>query len=174
MRSEHAPGDLLEAVDLYRVEAGRGLEAGRQAEMGQFPTPPTVARFMASMLELREDSVRLLDAGAGVGVLTAAVVQEAAGRADGPGEVRADAYELDGALETRLRTTLDACRAEAERAGMIFAGRSLHEDFVLAGSAGLRREMFAPEPGSFDCAILNPRTGNWPAVRRNERNSRGS
>lgn len=79
MRSEQAPGDLLGAVDLYGVEAGRGLDAGRRGEMGQFPTPPAVARFMASMLELRGRSVRLLDAGAGVGVLTAAVVQEAVG-----------------------------------------------------------------------------------------------
>ena len=143
-------------MDLYSVEAGRGLDAGRRGEMGQFPTPPAVARFMASMLELRGRSVRLLDAGAGVGVLTAAVVQEAVGRAGGPGEIRADAYELDGALEVRLRTTLDACRAEADRKGMAFVGRSLREDFVRAGAAGLRGEMFAPEPGSFDCAILNP------------------
>ncbi len=143
MRSEHAPGDLLEAVDLYRVEAGRDLDASRRAEMGQFPTPPAVARFMASMLELRRLSVRLLDAGAGVGVLTAAVVQEAAGRADGPEEVRVDAYELDGALELRLRTTLDACRTGASRAGMAFVGRSLNEDFALPAFSEVRLQHYA-------------------------------
>ena len=65
MRSEYTPGDLLKAVDLYRFEVGRDPGADRRAEMGQFSTPPEVARFMASMLGFRGRSVRLLDAGAG-------------------------------------------------------------------------------------------------------------
>jgi len=156
MRSRHAPRDLLEVVDFYRLEAGREQNGGRREEMGQFPTPPAVARFMASMLELRGRSVRLLDAGAGVGTLTAAVVQETIEREGDPREIDAVAYELDGSLELRLRTTLETCRAGSDRTGVKFVGRSLKEDFVHAGVAGLRGQMFAPEPGGFDCAILNP------------------
>lgn len=156
MRSEYTPGDLLKAVDLYRFEVGRDPGADRRAEMGQFSTPPEVARFMASMLGFRGRSVRLLDAGAGVGVLTAAVVQEAVARTERPEDVHAVAYELDGALETRLQATLDACRGKAGQSGMKFSSQSLKEDFISAGAAGLRGEMFAPEPESFDCAILNP------------------
>jgi adenine-specific DNA-methyltransferase len=157
-----ARGGLLDLVDLYRVEAGREVNGDQREEMGQFPTPVPVARFMASMLELRQRSVRVLDPGAGVGVLTAAVAQEAMDRAssEGPRALRSVAYELDEALEARLRTTLNACRAECERVGVSFVGRSVNGDFVRAGAAALRGEMFAPGSqdalGEFDCAILNP------------------
>lgn len=162
MKSGHAPKDLLGVVDFFRLEAGALVsDDERKGEMGQFTTPPSVARFMASMLQLGESSVRLLDAGAGVGILTAAVAQEVLDRNPrGPQTVHAVAYEVDEALERRLRTTLDTCHAGCEEAGVGFLGRSHKEDFVHAGVAGLRGEMFAPvfapEPASFDCVILNP------------------
>ena len=42
--------------------------------MGQFMTPAPVARFMASLFRSRRLSLRVLDAGAGVGSLSAAIV----------------------------------------------------------------------------------------------------
>jgi adenine-specific DNA-methyltransferase len=53
---------------------------------------------MASMSSLSRDKVRLLDAGAGVGALTAAWVSEICSRAVRPKEVVLTAYELDEEL----------------------------------------------------------------------------
>ena len=53
-------------ADLLRLDANRKLDGQRRAEMGQFLTPAGVG-FMASLTEMRSTSVRILDAGAGVG-----------------------------------------------------------------------------------------------------------
>ncbi|MBL1130482.1 MAG: hypothetical protein D8M54_18535 [Chloroflexi bacterium] len=45
-----------------------------RADAGQFFTPPPVVRLMASFFETLPADIHLLDAGAGVGVLTAAFV----------------------------------------------------------------------------------------------------
>jgi len=47
----------------------------RRHELGQFLTPPPVADFMASLFEARWQELNLLDAGAGDGALSAALVR---------------------------------------------------------------------------------------------------
>jgi hypothetical protein len=46
----------------------------KQHELGQFLTPNPVAEFMASLFEIHRREVHLLDAGAGAGALSAALV----------------------------------------------------------------------------------------------------
>ena len=41
--------DLVEQTEFYRADAGRLLNPDERAELGQFLTPPAVARFMASL-----------------------------------------------------------------------------------------------------------------------------
>jgi len=152
-------GVALVAVETNLLEANGALEPERRAEMGQYLTPLPVARFMASLLRLGTSSVRVLDAGAGVGTLTAAVAQEVIGRQAAPHEIRAVTYELDASLEPRLRNVLDACRQACEGNGMTFDGEAFEEDFLRVGVAALGGDMFVPGvplPEGFDCAILNP------------------
>jgi adenine-specific DNA-methyltransferase len=67
---------LLDSVDFYRLDANRKIDAERRSDLGQFMTPPATARLMASMFEAKHKSITLLDAGAGVGSLTAAFIDE--------------------------------------------------------------------------------------------------
>lgn len=86
---------LVEGVNYFRLDASRRLDAKQRGELGQFFTPPSVARFMASMFETRSPSVRLLDAGAGVGSLSTAFVAEALGWKKSPEKISVTAYEID-------------------------------------------------------------------------------
>jgi hypothetical protein len=74
-----AADELLERIELSRLDATRRLDPEGRSEMGQYLTPLVVARFMASMLTPRADRVEILDAGAGVGSLAAAAVEAACG-----------------------------------------------------------------------------------------------
>jgi len=148
---------LLEGVDLIRLDATRRLDESRRMEMGQFLTPAPVARFMASMFTTLGSVIRLLDAGAGVGSLSAAFIAEMCRSKRRPTELLVTAYEVDPVLLEYLRDTFKACRAECERAGIKFVGTIRQEDFIRAGVLSLRGDLFSPyREERFTCAILNP------------------
>jgi adenine-specific DNA-methyltransferase len=60
------------ALDRLRLEANLQMDPQRKADLGQFMTPESVAKFIAGLFSQRTGTIRLLDAGAGVGALTAA------------------------------------------------------------------------------------------------------
>lgn len=154
--SAEGPSPLLGQVDFFRLDASRRLDPKQRSEMGQFMTPEPVARLMASMFQLRRPTLRILDAGAGVGSLSAALVTELCGRENRPEQIDLTAYEVDESLAVYLADTLQACREECMRTGISFRSELLREDFIAAGVEMLRGGLFGPEPRRFDCAILNP------------------
>jgi adenine-specific DNA-methyltransferase len=135
-------------------EAEQALD--RQHELGQFLTPDPVADFMASLFRHHPTTIRLLDAGAGAGALTATLVRRYRRELRKPKEITVAAYELDPAVIGRLRATLSACRLECERAGIAFSATVHNSDFIEAVVPMVRTDLFAPEPPRFNAAILNP------------------
>ncbi len=150
---------LSDRVDLYRLDASRLLDAARRSQMGQFFTPSVVARFMASLFGSTGDrEVRLLDAGAGVGSLTAAFTEEMCKRPTKPSQIHVTAYELDPLLAEFLGRTLDECQHLSRDAGIPFAYTVKQEDFIRAGSRLICRGLFDQRSDrvAFTHAILNP------------------
>jgi adenine-specific DNA-methyltransferase len=150
--------DLPEQVDLLRLHASRKLERSQKAEAGQFLTPAPLARFMASLLQAQSSSLRILDAGAGVGSLFAACVADLCMRKTPPKQIHVVAYEIDAKLIAPLQETLRLCRSACEQAGIVFIGEVRQEDFLAAGVELLQDTLFASHDESmrFHCAILNP------------------
>lgn len=150
------PSDLLGRVDFFRLDAARLIARGSRLEMGQFMTPPPVARFMTSLFETGLAAIRLLDAGAGVGSLTAAFVEAMTRRRERPRELSVTAYEIDPLLADYLETTLELCAAECERVDVRFSGRIVREDFIESGVRLLEGGLLVPAKQGFDCVVLNP------------------
>lgn len=146
---------LLESVDFFRLDASRKLEPSRRSNLGQFMTPPAIAQQMASLFHASTEIVSLLDAGAGVGSLTAAFVNEVCGRDTKPKTIYATAYEIDPELAGYLAGTLRQCKRACEDAGIEFHTELVRRDFIDDGVRMLRHQMFVP-PSTFNCAILNP------------------
>jgi adenine-specific DNA-methyltransferase len=86
---------FVDDINYFRVDARRRLDAKRRAELGQLFTSPSLGRLMTPMFEARSQNVRLLDAGTGVGSLSAAFVAEALGWRKSPKEISVSAYEID-------------------------------------------------------------------------------
>lgn len=151
--AEHPPIaiDALGRADLTRLEISPGLDRARRKEFGQFLTPAEIAGFMAGMFGTLPDDVRLLDAGAGVGSLTAAFVHEACRRADRPRTIDAKAFEIDLALAVHLENVLLDCAAECAAFGIAFTFEIIRDDYILHSSEPLFKARH-----SFNCAILNP------------------
>lgn len=66
---------LTDSADITRVHYSSRLNLKQRSELGQFLTPAPVARFMAGQFHNLSGHISLLDPGAGVGALTAAVVE---------------------------------------------------------------------------------------------------
>jgi adenine-specific DNA-methyltransferase len=146
---------LLESIDFFRLDAGRKLDPKRRSDLGQFMTPPATAQLMAAMFEAKQEHITLLDAGAGVGSLTAAFVSEICGRPEKPKRIQATAYEIDPSLAEYLADTLRQCEKACQRAGIEFQSDLIRRDFIDDGVRMLRHQLFEPAR-RFNCAILNP------------------
>jgi tRNA1(Val) A37 N6-methylase TrmN6 len=99
---------LLDHAETLRRNFGPHIATKRKAYFGQFMTPSTVARFMASLFPATDlQSCRLLDPGAGFGALSAAFLDRWAG-ADGLSfqKVEVETYEIDEVVRNHLAATL--------------------------------------------------------------------
>src|SRR5260221_11986464 len=104
------PQVLIDSVDFFRLDANRKLDPDRRSDLGQFMTPPATARLMASMFEAKDRDLSLLDAGAGVGSLTAAFISEICNREKKPKSISTTAYEINSKMCDYLASTLSQCR----------------------------------------------------------------
>lgn len=150
------PTELVEQVELLRQAVNRELDPEQRSELGQFMTPASVARRMASFFEVRRPSFRLLDAGAGVGSLTAAWVAEMLSRPHRPESISVTAYEVDELLVKSLRRTMALCEDLCARYGVRFESTVHQTDFIQAGVSLVGGGLFALRHPDFDCTILNP------------------
>jgi adenine-specific DNA-methyltransferase len=123
-------------------------------EQGHFGTASAIADFMARMFsEIPQGPVRILDPGAGVGTLSAALCQRAM-QQKGHRHLLFELWENDPRLENRLRTTMEACQKALKEAGHGMDFTIQKDDFVLehAGPSLFRKETAS----SFDLVVMNP------------------
>lgn len=128
----------------------------RQAELGQFLTAKPLADFMASMFGPLPHTVRLLDAGAGAGALTEALIDRLCAKRKGVRAIEVTLYELDGAILDSLARTMRKCQHRCSTGGMRFTFTIHNADFIEEMSARLAGDLFSALPPEFDAAIVNP------------------
>lgn len=142
---------LLKALNIAPASSDLTLPKAtrsRQAQLGQFLTPATVARFMASMFDaLPQGPLALLDAGAGAGALTQAFVARWRDNAAHGGSLEVSAYELDDHIHRELEGVLrELASADGVTAKLILG------DFIQQAATMIK----AGTGDRFSHAILNP------------------
>ncbi|MBN8724348.1 MAG: Eco57I restriction-modification methylase domain-containing protein [Acidobacteria bacterium] len=149
-------GNFLDKIEIFRLDAARKLNPKRRSELGQFFTPLTIARLMASMFQQPKPLIRLLDAGAGVGTLSAAFLSQALKWGSKPKSISIAAYEIDPLLADYLNDTTKALAFVCEQQGIKFSTNVYQQDFIKAGVEFLSKGLFSTQPPTFNFAILNP------------------
>lgn len=144
---------MFDQIDTIRREVSTGLNNERRSQLGQFMTPSRIARFMASLfIEKGLEAISLLDAGAGVGSLTAAFLERVQTGWGSFRQIQATAYEIDPALIHVLKNNLSDYQSFALDFGVKFFAdvqpKDFIEDTVLRMQSGRNT--------SFDYVILNP------------------
>ena len=127
----------------------------RQGELGQFFTPRSVADFMASLFDPLPSAMRLLDAGAGTGSLTAAFISRLCKEDRRVRRIEVTLYELDTRVLDALTETMRECERLCAEAGIHFTFTIHSADFLQELSASLADNLFGSPP-MFDAAVVNP------------------
>ena len=125
--------------------------------IGRFFTAKETAALMASFLSIpKAESLRVLDPGAGTGILSAAVIEAICRRGEAK-EISLVCYENDALfipiLEKNLARLRQKCRREY---GIALSFRIREENFVLSKHDQYSLSLFAAEEETFDLVIMNP------------------
>ena len=148
-------------ADLYSKQYSTDVRKRK----GQFFTPKRVANFMAGLVNIpiHREEIRILDPGAGVGVLVASlcdVVKERLYRDKvAPTRLVIDAYENDPALLPLLEATLEECVSELNSWGYDVKFHIYGQDFVLHNAEKFTRTKgLWPNQSDlpYDVVIANP------------------
>lgn len=142
------------SVDSHRLAVSPTLKREGRKALGQFMTPAPLAAFIAQQFPELPHEIRLLDAGAGMGALTAAFVEEACNRQSPPKSIDVVAYEVDPKMVDILRLTLEGCELLCSEIGVQFSYSLVEDDYILHSAEPLLASLPV-----FNCAILNPPYG---------------
>lgn len=142
---------MLSAVEQTRLRISRSTEAKKKSQFGQFLTPERTATFMAGLFPDADGCCHLLDAGAGIGSLSAAFLERWRSGGFHFQRVELDAFEIDCTLHSHLSQTLDKYNDSND-----FVANIQGDDFIHAATESLSGSFFSQPPGFYTHAILNP------------------
>ena len=130
----------------------------RRHNAGQFFTPPIVARYMANIAGALNNDARILDPGAGIGILACAICEAAI--VYNINTLSIVAYESDPVLYTLCSFALNYARDRLHAHGIELTIELYRQDFIEAMAEEITQiSLWAsgPRPQQpFDLAILNP------------------
>lgn len=147
--------NIADVIEARRLQLIHHISTQKKSSLGQFFTPVQIARLVASKFAPVRGTVRLLDAGAGIGSLTAAFVERIL---DEPAQVSScelTAYEVDETLVPLLQECLEECCRLLVHSG-IPARYQLHRSSFIDTAKDYRPSFFAEAAQDYTHAILNP------------------
>ncbi len=151
---------FADTADFYRVDASSKLDPKRRAGLGQYMTPAPIARFMASLVDDISGDMRVLDPGAGVGSLSAALIERCSHEKEKPRSVSLTCYEIEPLLIDYLESTLQEAESQGRAAKIVVSGQVYADDFILAHAHGSQDDLCESGEGregeSFTHVIMNP------------------
>jgi adenine-specific DNA-methyltransferase len=146
----------VHTLDRIRKSFNDSTSRADRSEIGQFLTPVATAKFMSSMFESGPQRVKILDPGAGAGVLFATCVETLISRTERPQSIEVIAYETDSTILPYLEDTLRNCQSLCISEGIEFHGTAKAEDFISAALGEVDGSLFLAPAKRFTHAILNP------------------
>ena len=148
--------ELSNTLDVVRKALNGATDRRERSKIGQFFTPALIARYLASLFLHIGPEVRILDPGAGAGVLFASFIESLVAKKQHPLSITVVAYEMDKGVLPYLKDTMERCRMTCKVSGISFRGEIRSEDFVASAIEQSDEGLFAARGERFTHAILNP------------------
>ena len=148
--------NLLHIIDDIRQQAALKLDQAKRSEQGQYMTPAPTAELLASMFDDLSGDISLLDAGAGVGSLTAAFLQRVI-REGNVKKITATGYETDKVLIDNLHDSMAMFAKAAGEQHIQWHSNIIPTDFIESAINQLQAISVDATPITrYNKAILNP------------------
>lgn len=148
--------DISNTLDVVRKSLNGTTSRLERSKIGQFFTPAAIARYMASLFQHVGSEVRILDPGAGAGVLCASGIETLVAKKRLPHSITVVAYEDDKNVLPYLKDTMERCRMICRGAGISFHGEIRAVDFIADAIVQMKEGLFTSQKERFTHAILNP------------------
>ncbi len=125
---------------------------------GQFFTPVSIATHMASLVDINKEQLKILDPGAGTGVLLAALCNRIANEIQDPISITIDAWEIDEKLTPYLKSTTHDFETKLIQLGHDATITVRNMDFILNNSHYVQSDALWPleEHDRYSIVIANP------------------
>jgi adenine-specific DNA-methyltransferase len=144
--------DLLQCAHSLAIAVNSTISLDDKKIKGQYFTPPYIARLMAAMVTINRNHFRLLDPGAGLGILTCAFCERLMG-IDSSFTLDVDLFEKDTALIPKLKEVMNRCQMISQQFNVKFSYRIINDDFILSNHHAIKDDSFT---GIYDLVISNP------------------
>ncbi len=143
---------VTSTIEQKRLFISQKTEAQKKSALGQFFTPAKTAAFLASLFPDAQGDCRLLDAGAGIGSLSAAFLDRWEPKQGFQfNQVVLNAFEIDSSLHPHLKQTLEKYTQHKK-----FTADIEGNDFIHAAVESLSGSLFAKPLPKYTHVILNP------------------
>jgi len=143
---------MLEAIDKIKREASSKLDQNKRSELGQYMTPYAVAKFMSGLFDdYKFKTVKLLDAGAGIGSLSLSFFDNLSEKWKNVNKVEFAAYEVDAILSEYLSNNINDIAEKFKEKNIRLTQKIKHLDFIAEATNKEYRDN-----NKFTHVILNP------------------
>lgn len=146
---------LVDCVEDIRLQANEKLDETTRGQKGQFMTPTSAARLLASKFINLDGELRILDAGAGVGSLTSSLVERALLEFS-PSSIASNTWEIEEALADNLQRSLELCQHACSESQLDWTASVKRKDFIADAVTILNERKVGGKTSRFNKAILNP------------------
>ena len=142
--------------ELYEntLKYSNSVDKKLRKQIGQFFTSPFVARYMASLMDYDKPVIRILDPGAGTGMLSGALCQEIISN-DSIQTVYIDLFETDDNIIPFLQKNMDLIQEEMGKKGKELTYNIIKDNFILYHES-IWKDIIANENYLYDIIISNP------------------
>jgi len=154
--------DLTQKADLIKYTYLKNNSVQNRKKYSQYFTPSGIAAFMASLFDLDKPTIRILDPGAGTGILSVAVIESLLNSQNQIKQIELIVIEIDETLEKHLHKSFGICADKCKEQGIDFTYKIISEDFIEYGCSQINSQYntsFFTSTNAlnkFDAIILNP------------------
>jgi adenine-specific DNA-methyltransferase len=121
---------LLNQLYENTLNYSNAVNKNKRKKIGQFFTPPLVAKYMGSLMDYNKFSIRILDPGAGTAMLTGAICQEITNNKFIQ-KIHVDLFETDENILPLLQKNIELISKYIDNKGKQLTYNIIQENFII-------------------------------------------